>query len=88
MKLSVFGCKFSVSEKRRRTVAQRSPFAKKKMLRASRGKNTEGTEKETSRSLHYAARRARKRRERKNRAAPVGMTILGVGRRFEKSGRV
>ena len=29
-----------------------------------------------SRSLHYSARRAKLRRERKNRAAPVGMTKL------------
>jgi hypothetical protein len=32
-----------------------------------------------SRSLRYAARRARMRRERKCRAAPVGMTIVGGG---------
>jgi hypothetical protein len=34
------------------------------------------------RSLHYAARRATIRRERESRAAPVGMTGWGMGRKM------
>jgi len=39
------------------------------------------------RSLYYAARRALNRRERKSRAAPVGMTVRGVPQEARHGGR-
>jgi hypothetical protein len=50
-----------------------------------RGKNTEGTEKRSGDeaeieegSLDYASRRAILRRERKDRVAPLGMTVVNA----------